>query len=350
MATYYVATDGDDGNPGTLAEPFLTIQAGAYAADAAGDVVIVQPGTYQTTATNGVVLQESGDAGNPITIMAAYPGAATLDGTQTSQYGFLFYRGASHIVLDGFTVTGYLKHGLSSNTGSSHVLIKRCMIHTIGGVEDTSAYGLAGIYTGYAPAKTSKHTIEQCVFHSIGRSAPEEKQNLDHGIYTTGDDTVIRDCLFYDCDCGWCISIDGWAGLDNVLVDRCTFVRGAHRGHVVLGNDCANVTVQRCVSYDACGVYPEQGTDYGFVGFWTTSEDGISVRDNVVYEGTLTTNLGERSVTFSGNSEGSDPGLVDADNDKFTLSTGATARRYGAGARLSCGAQCPAKSKVAVIQ
>lgn len=47
-ATYYVATDGDDANPGTLASPFATIQRGQAAA-AAGDTVYVRGGTYVMT-------------------------------------------------------------------------------------------------------------------------------------------------------------------------------------------------------------------------------------------------------------------------------------------------------------
>jgi hypothetical protein len=45
--TYYVATNGSDSNPGTLAQPWLTIQHAANAA-VAGDTVTVEPGTYAT--------------------------------------------------------------------------------------------------------------------------------------------------------------------------------------------------------------------------------------------------------------------------------------------------------------
>jgi len=44
-ATYYVATNGSDSNPGTPAAPFLTLQKGPIKA-VAGDTVIVQDGTY----------------------------------------------------------------------------------------------------------------------------------------------------------------------------------------------------------------------------------------------------------------------------------------------------------------
>src|SRR5436190_84275 len=50
-ATFFAATTGNDGNPGTAAAPFRTIQAGVNAAAAiadGNDVVNVAAGTYAT--------------------------------------------------------------------------------------------------------------------------------------------------------------------------------------------------------------------------------------------------------------------------------------------------------------
>ena len=44
-ATYYVATDGDDSNPGTEAEPFQTVQQGISSAGS-GDMIYIKSGTY----------------------------------------------------------------------------------------------------------------------------------------------------------------------------------------------------------------------------------------------------------------------------------------------------------------
>lgn len=61
LATYYVSPLGADGNPGTLAQPFKTIQRGADAA-AAGDSVVVRAGVYRET----VRPPRSGAAGAPV--------------------------------------------------------------------------------------------------------------------------------------------------------------------------------------------------------------------------------------------------------------------------------------------
>jgi hypothetical protein len=47
-ATYYVSTTGNDGNPGTMAQPWRTIQHGIDVA-VAGDTVFIRGGIYLET-------------------------------------------------------------------------------------------------------------------------------------------------------------------------------------------------------------------------------------------------------------------------------------------------------------
>jgi hypothetical protein len=76
-ATYYVAPNGSDGNSGTLAAPFATIQK-AIGVVAAGDTISVRGGTYALT-TN-IQITKSGTSAAPITL-GAYPGEhVTIDG------------------------------------------------------------------------------------------------------------------------------------------------------------------------------------------------------------------------------------------------------------------------------
>ncbi|SDX29830.1 Por secretion system C-terminal sorting domain-containing protein [Lutibacter oricola] len=64
----YVAKNGNDSNPGTEAEPYLTISKAASVA-VAGDIVFIKEGTYEET----VAPSNSGSAGNPI-VFQSYPG------------------------------------------------------------------------------------------------------------------------------------------------------------------------------------------------------------------------------------------------------------------------------------
>src|SRR5688572_17227797 len=60
-ADYFVATTGDDGNPGILDRPFATLQRGANVA-VAGDSVYVRGGVYMvaTSSAIGISLSRSG--------------------------------------------------------------------------------------------------------------------------------------------------------------------------------------------------------------------------------------------------------------------------------------------------
>ena len=66
VADYYVATGGDDLNPGTLAQPFQTIQKAADVMQA-GDTCLIFGGTYRETVTPA----NAGTSGSPITFKAA---------------------------------------------------------------------------------------------------------------------------------------------------------------------------------------------------------------------------------------------------------------------------------------
>lgn len=46
-ATYYVATNGNDGNVGTIEKPFLTIQKGFNSVTQAGDTLYIRGGNYR---------------------------------------------------------------------------------------------------------------------------------------------------------------------------------------------------------------------------------------------------------------------------------------------------------------
>ena len=52
-AEYFVATTGSDANPGTLAQPFATLQKGATVA-VAGDTVYVRGGIYMVATSSAI--------------------------------------------------------------------------------------------------------------------------------------------------------------------------------------------------------------------------------------------------------------------------------------------------------
>jgi hypothetical protein len=75
---YYVATNGDDTNPGTLAQPFATIQKAADTMSA-GDTCYIRGGSYHEEA---VIDNLDGTSGNPITFTNYNGETVTFDGTK----------------------------------------------------------------------------------------------------------------------------------------------------------------------------------------------------------------------------------------------------------------------------
>ena len=129
--TYYVATNGSDANPGTLAEPFATIPR-AVALAGPGAVIYVRGGTHYYSST--IRIERSGSAGLPIRLQA-FPGEHPVLNFTNQPYG-------------------------SANRG--------ILITTNGNWWEFQ--GLEVCYAGDNGIKVegSHHRFEQCVFHHNG--------------------------------------------------------------------------------------------------------------------------------------------------------------------------------------
>ncbi|HET6250827.1 MAG TPA: right-handed parallel beta-helix repeat-containing protein [Tepidisphaeraceae bacterium] len=89
--TWFVSTTGLDNNPGTLAQPFKTIQHVAGLAEP-GDTVFIRGGTYRETVTPA----HSGTAAAPITYSAYNSEVVTIDGADILS-GWTKYPGSAPI-------------------------------------------------------------------------------------------------------------------------------------------------------------------------------------------------------------------------------------------------------------
>ncbi|NOY05500.1 MAG: T9SS type A sorting domain-containing protein [Chlorobi bacterium] len=123
--TYYVATTGNDANPGTTSQPWRTLTKAANTL-VAGDTVFIRAGTYGEQ----VIPVNSGTAGNPIVYMN-YPGdVVTIDGSSVSLpawEGLFEIDSKGYITVSGLRIINVGPNG--SNTGiqvegSNHIIIK----------------------------------------------------------------------------------------------------------------------------------------------------------------------------------------------------------------------------------
>jgi parallel beta-helix repeat protein len=194
-ASLFVSTAGNDAWPGTAAQPWRTLQHAAENV-AAGDIVTVRPGNYA-----GFHLTADGSPGNPITFFAE-PGVLidVANPVRVDQEIGINLENASHVVIDGFEVTGMDRAGVravgvNGTTFASRVTIRNVHSHH---------NGYWGILTGFVNDlliennETSHSTIEHGIYVSNSGDRPIIRNNHSwandrNGIHINGDADVGGD-------------------------------------------------------------------------------------------------------------------------------------------------------------
>jgi len=208
-AKYYVATNGNDSNPGTnISQPFLTLGNAAGLATN-GNLVYVRGGTYPVSAK--ISLSKIAVAGQPIRIRA-YPGETPVldcsgEGTGT----------------DGISISGnyYWLYGLVlTNAGHNSIVIsgsnnivERCI--SLGA--RNSGLHITGGNGGTATPSTNLYLNCDSIRNY---DAPTHGQNADgfSAKWSLGPGNVFSGCRSWEnADDGW----DLWMGSQPVLITNC---------------------------------------------------------------------------------------------------------------------------------
>jgi parallel beta-helix repeat protein len=175
-ANLFVSTAGNNAWPGTAAQPWRTLQ---FAAEQVGpgDFVTVRPGSYA-----GFHLETNGTAAAPIEFFAEPGVLINAPNPIRTQHG-INLENASHVVIDGFSVTGMQRAGIRSvgvdgDTFASHVTIRN--VHSYNN-------GYWGILTGFVNDVLIENNV-------TSGSA------VEHGIYVSnsGDRPIIRNNTVFD--------------------------------------------------------------------------------------------------------------------------------------------------------
>ncbi len=255
-ATYYVAINGRDTNPGTEAAPWRTVQ---HAADTVGpgDTVLVRGGVYEEAVTINV----SGSAGSVITFQS-YPGeTAVLDGTNltvpAADNGLFLIDSQSYVTISGFELRHYrttnanrVPVGIYVTGSAHHIQLRHNHIHHIetNAGPDGNAHGIA-VYGSQAPASIHDVLIDGNELHDLKLGNSESlvlngnveqftvSHNLVHdndniGIdligyegvapdpaYDRARDGVIRQNTVYNIDSGSNPAYFGEQSADGIYVD-----------------------------------------------------------------------------------------------------------------------------------
>lgn len=163
MATYYIATTGNDANAGTSLSPWRTLAKGAATA-VAGDTVIVKDGTY---VTGMVQFLNDGTINNRITFKAENQWGAVISSTSGCNPAF-------SVKGDYYTIKDFFFQLDATNVACPNYTSANCDIRAWNSVEATPANPTTG-WKGFI-AEGNKSTAA----------------SRAHSIKTNQDDSIIR--------------------------------------------------------------------------------------------------------------------------------------------------------------
>jgi Right handed beta helix region/Protein of unknown function (DUF1565) len=211
-ANYYVATNGNDGNPGTQVQPFQTIHKGLSVVRA-GDTLFLRGGTYNEAINSNSQTIPTGSSWTDAPRIAAYPSeTVVLQGS----YGNGINLAASYIhyvIFDGLIVDG---GGVSMQNGANHVRFQN------GEVRNALGQGIQG---GFGSTATTNLELLNMRIHNNGNptvisESPGSGGRYDHGIYVAISNLLIDGCDIHD-NTGYGIQIyDSSGGRANNAVIR----------------------------------------------------------------------------------------------------------------------------------
>jgi hypothetical protein len=193
-ATYYVATTGNNDNPGTEKQPWRTV-AHAVNTMAAGDTTYVKGGIYN----EGVIsFKRSGTAAAHIKLLN-FPGEAPIIHCNASTLGTgpfnritIIHQNRSHNVIGWITIEGFeirnCYDGLKFHNAHD-LTIRRNWIH-----DNTPGQGILGTGTRVL---IDRNVINHNGGFDVCITTPSQC-NQDHGIYASGTAYTITNNLIYD--------------------------------------------------------------------------------------------------------------------------------------------------------
>jgi hypothetical protein len=287
-ATYYVATTGNDGNPGTRSQPWRTV-AYAVSSMVPGDTTYVMDGTYN----EGVIrFKRSGTQAAPIKLLnypEHSPKIVFIDPDANHriliQHASGYNRAIGWITIEGLELTnghdGIKWHSLHDST------IQRNWIH------HNKFMGMLGV--GGTRLRIDRNRINHNGNFAKCAETPATC-NQHHGIYAHGSAYTITNNVIYD-NLSFGIQQNGsstavysttwhpspeFAGAANWLIAHNTFAYQNYRGGMVVwGSLCTNSRIENNIFYENSVNVPSapQGIEFVSAG----SSTGVKIRNNHFY-------------------------------------------------------------------
>ncbi len=270
QTNYYVSPSGNDSNPGTLSQPWRTLQHAANTVSA-GDTVFVRNGTYNETVTLNV---SGSQAGGYITFIN-YPGESpVVDGTGLSlseDTGLFRIEDKNYIKIIGFEIRNFtsstqfiVPSGIFITGSSNHLEIRGNKIHDISHTANPpgrDAHGIAVYGTNPIDSINSVIIDDNELYNLTLGSSEALVLNGNVSNFQVTNNTV------HDADN---IGID-FIGFERTCPDE-TFDQA--RNGTVSGNVVYNIS-----SYGN----PAYGNEYAAGGIYADGGKDITIERNIVH-------------------------------------------------------------------
>ena len=276
-ATYYVATTGNNGNPGTSSLPWRTV---AYATSkmVAGDTTYVKGGVYN----EGLIrFGRSGTSSAPIKLLNAPGTFPVIDCINKANRQMVLLQNSSGsknpigwITIEGFEIRDCY-HGIKFYNLHDSV-IRRNWIH-----HNTLASGIYGNGT--------RILFDRNKINSNGSSTTG-----NHGLYANGSHFTVTNNLFYDNQ-KYGIQLNGTFAYNPATSPGPEFVHSYNwtianntfayqrqaPGMVVWGSTCNNARIENNIFYEN-GVKSHSYSTNG-INFISPGCKGVVIRNNLAY-------------------------------------------------------------------
>lgn len=271
-ASYYVAANGLDTNPGSEAQPWQTIQKAANVL-APGDTVYVRSGTYSKVTVN-----VSGSVTGAVTF-CNYPGETpVIDATGVTppaeDTALFLLANRSYVTIQGFELRNYkttntslIPAGIFLSGSCQHVQIRNCHIHDIwntGGNTSNSgnAFGIAVYGSSKTPA--TDIIIDGNNVHDLKTGASESVVINGNVTYAQVTNNTVHDNNN--------IGID-FIGFEGTVSDT---AQDQARDGVCRGNQVWNITSEGNQAYTS--------GDYSADGIYCDGATRITIERNIVHD------------------------------------------------------------------
>jgi hypothetical protein len=332
-ATFYVATTGNDANPGTAAAPFRTLLKGVQSLSA-GDTLIVKGGTY----AEGLANISSGRAGGPTTIQAAPGEKVILQPNNINVDCIVAFRAnQNYITIDGLIIDGGSPDGTklsgfpvcnedagSPSTTTSHLTVKNSEVKN-------------GRHSGFLIVGAVWELRNNHIHHN------GTDNTYDHGVYFEADHSLVTGNVF---DNNACYNLQNYSSAganptnntftNNTFTSSSCGVTLPHGdNHLFMNNliygDATSGTSGALLGFGSnTKVYNNtiiNNLSPGIITINNGNDHGAQVKNNIVYNN-AGGNISTVNATVSNNLT-TNPGFVDAAHGNFRPAVGSAAINAG---------------------